>query len=397
MTANNSERTEKLLEYKHLIQRANEAVAEGDLSKARSCRDRALECIRQIAALTSDPADRDKLRLLEENLRSQTVRRKVHAHKAHGQHRPTERRTRGRFCTPERPDRTFADVAGLEEVKEEIRHQVVYPWKNPALAREYGIKVGGGILLFGPPGTGKTLIAQAVAGELDAWMFPITPAQLMGGIVGETEKSIRALFKEARDKARRGARDRKPRCSVIFLDEIDALLPRRRERESDVMNRAVPQILQELSGYHRHADHPLLFIGATNLPWLLDPAVLRPGRFDAKIRVPLPDEPARRKLFEIHLKNARGKSLGDDIRWDELAQKTEQYTGAEIELICNRAARQPFINSMNSEIRFRITMNDVLKAIRDVPASVTRAECEKHEKWEKDPTWSPDKRPTVVG
>src|SRR3990172_2815800 len=142
---------------------------------------------------------------------------------------------------------------------------------------------GGGVLLYGPPGTGKTMIAKAIAHEIDATFFVVSPAQVMSKWVGEAEQNIRKLFEAAKAEP----------TSVIFLDEIEALVPKRKSDSSTVMQRVVPQILQELEGFDRTSERALLLVGATNQPWMLDEAILRPGRLDALVYVGLPDGPAR--------------------------------------------------------------------------------------------------------
>ena len=164
------------------------------------------------------------------------------------------------WIVKDKPTIGFDDIAGLDDVKEEIRLKMIYPFAHPELAKKYGISTGGGILLYGPPGTGKTMIARAVAREIDAAFFLVSPAQLMSKWVGEAEQNVQKLFEAAK------AED----ASVIFLDETEALVPKRKSGGSTVMQRVVPQILQELEGFDRNSDRALLFIGATNRPLLLD-------------------------------------------------------------------------------------------------------------------------------
>ncbi|MBK8270117.1 MAG: ATP-binding protein [Planctomycetes bacterium] len=169
----------------------------------------------------------------------------------------------------------FDDIAGLDEVKHEIRLKMIYPFAHPELASQYKIGVGGGLLLYGPPGTGKTMIAKAIAKEIEATMFVVSPAQVLSKWVGEAEQNIRKLFEAAKAEPK----------AIIFIDEIEAMVPSRRDSNSSVMTRVVPQILQEIEGFDRKGDRPLLFVGATNEPWALDSAMMRPGRFDAKVYV----------------------------------------------------------------------------------------------------------------
>lgn len=268
----------------------------------------------------------------------------------------------------EKPDIQFDDIAGLDDVKAEIYLKMIYPFRHPDLAQRYGIDVGGGLLLFGPPGTGKTMIAKAVSCELDATMFVISPAQVMSKWVGEAEKNIRKLFEAAKAEPK----------SVIFIDEVESLVPRRRSSDSTVMQRVVPQILQELEGFDRRAGRALLFMGATNEPWSLDPAMMRPGRLDMKVLVPLPDPAARFKLFEIYL---AGRPLADDVNLALLVEKTAGYSGADIKAICTRAATRPFLESVTGAPPRDITLDDLLNVIAATPPSVSAKDNEKYEKW----------------
>jgi transitional endoplasmic reticulum ATPase len=227
----------------------------------------------------------------------------------------------------------FADVAGLEEVKQDIRLKMIYPFQHADLAQRFGVRPGGGILLYGPPGTGKTLLAKATAGEIDATFFRISPADVLSKWVGEAEQNIKKLFDAAAGEER----------SIIFIDEIEALVPARRDEGSSVMQRVVPQILQGVEGFDKKAGRPILLMGATNVPWQLDPAMLRPGRFDEKVYIPLPDEPARRKMLDIYLAN---RPLAANIDLDALAKQLDGYSGADIKYVCDRAATIPFLESI---------------------------------------------------
>ena len=193
------------------------------------------------------------------------------------------------WIVKEKPSLRFQDVAGLEDVKEDIRLKMIYPFEHGELAEKFGIRPGGGVLMYGPPGTGKTMLAKATAGEIDATFFRISPADVLSKWVGEAEQNIKKLFDAAAAEAR----------SIIFIDEIEALVPARRDDGSSVMQRVVPQILQGVEGFDKKAGRPILLMGATNVPWQLDPAMLRPGRFDEKVYIPLPDLAARHKMLEI--------------------------------------------------------------------------------------------------
>ena len=156
-------------------------------------------------------------------------------------------------------------MAGLDGVKQDIRLKMIYPFEHADLAAKFDIRPGGGVLLYGPPGTGKTMLAKATAGEIDAAFFRISPADILSKWVGEAEQNIKKLFDAAAAEKR----------SIIFIDEIEALVPARRDEGSSVMQRVVPQILQGMEGFDKKSGQPILFMGATNCPWQLDPAVLR--------------------------------------------------------------------------------------------------------------------------
>jgi transitional endoplasmic reticulum ATPase len=231
-----------------------------------------------------------------------------------------EGKSADQWMVRERPSIRFDDVAGLEDVKEDIRLRMIYPFEHRDLAEKFGIRAGGGVLLYGPPGTGKTMLARATAGEIDAAFFKISPADILSKWVGEAEQNIQKLFEAAASEER----------SIVFIDEIEALVPARRDEGSSVMQRVVPQILQGMEGFEK-SKNPILFMGATNVPWQLDPAVLRPGRFDEKVYIPLPDLAARRKMLEIYL----GKRPVDEgVDLDALAARLEGYSGADIKYLC---------------------------------------------------------------
>lgn len=257
----------------------------------------------------------------------------------------------------EKTDISFDDIAGLEDVKHEIRMKMIYPFRHPELAKQYGIGVGGGLLLYGPPGTGKTMIAKAIANEIQATMFVISPSQILSKWVGEAEQNISKLFKAAKQESK----------SVIFIDEIEALVPARRSSQSTVMTRVVPQILQEIEGFDRKGDRPLLFAGATNEPWALDSAMMRPGRFDSKIYVPLPDEPARHKLLEIYFGK---RPLADDVDFGELVGLLKGYSGADIKAIAGKSATLPFMDAVGGADPRPINRDDILAVIQMIRPSV---------------------------
>ena len=272
------------------------------------------------------------------------------------------------WIVKERPTVRFTDIAGLDEVKEEIRLKMVYPFEHAELAKKFGIRAGGGILLYGPPGTGKTLLARATAGELDATFFRISAADVLSKWVGEAEQNVKKLFDAAAAEAR----------SVIFIDEIESLVPARRDDGSSVMQRVVPQILQGMEGFDKTSGAQVLFLGATNVPWQLDPAVLRPGRFDEKIYIPLPDFEARVRMLELYLQT---RPLADDIDLPQTARDLDGYSGADIKHLCDRAAIIPFMQAASGAGEGVITRTIIADAIAELPKSVSPEMGRRFEAW----------------
>jgi len=362
--------------FKRLKDKGITALKQGDYVAARPYLIQAAECMIELAEQNKDPAQRAEqeqyARELLELARNCDRRAKGGSRGVAARDRAREEEDAGvspeDWIVREKPNVRFSDVAGLEDVKQEIYLKMIYPFRHPDLAQHYGIDVGGGLLLYGPPGTGKTMIAKAVACEVDATMFVISPAQVMSKWVGEAEQNIRKLFVAAKAEER----------SVIFIDEIEALVPARRRSDSTVMQRVVPQILQELEGFDRKAGRALMFLGATNEPWNLDRAIMRPGRFDARVYVPLPDPAARFRLFEIHL---AGRPLADDVNFAELVEKTHGYSGADIKAVCARAATRPFLESVEGAEPRKITMADLLASIDGLLPSVSLKDCRKYEEW----------------
>ncbi|MDB5319106.1 MAG: hypothetical protein JWN40_737 [Phycisphaerales bacterium] len=276
------------------------------------------------------------------------------------------------WIVKEKPKLRFADVAGLDAVKEDIRLKMVYPFEHPELAQKFGIKGGGGVLLYGPPGTGKTMLAKATAGEIDATFFRVSPAEMLSKWVGEAEQNIKKLFDAAQAEKR----------SVIFIDEIEALVPARRDEGSSVMQRVVPQILQGMEGFDNQKEvRAVLFMGATNVPWQLDPAVLRPGRFDEKVYIPLPDLAARRKMLDIYLGK---RPLEEGIDLDALARQMEGMSGADIKYVCDRAATIPFLRSVATGTEGPITGEILIDVISTTPRSVNEEMLKRFEAWGRD-------------
>lgn len=255
------------------------------------------------------------------------------------------------------PDIVFDDVAGLEDVKRLIRINVILPFKHKDLFRTFDKKVGGGILMYGPPGTGKTLIAQAIANEIGGTFFSIKCSDIMSKWVGESEKKIKEIFTEAK----------KHKVSVIFFDEFDALSPKR-NGDTTVMNRVVPELLAQIQGFETHDDNMLVLLAATNCPWDIDDAMLRPGRFDNLTYIPLPDYEARKQIITNKLFRL---PICDNLNINQIVKITEGYSGADIVGLIENIKITPLLDSIESGEIHKITNEHVLEYIKKTKPSVS--------------------------
>lgn len=252
---------------------------------------------------------------------------------------------------------TFNDIGGMNDLKEEIKLNIIYPFKNPELFIQYGRKAGGGILLYGPPGCGKTYIAKATANECNATFFNISIADILDMHVGISEQKLREVFRTARRKA----------PSVIFIDEIDALGNDRMKTGENVYARTlVNQFLNELDGLGSD-NTSIMVLGATNVPWFVDTALKRPGRFDKTIFVPPPEVNARAKIFELLL---NGKPV-EKIDYNLLAAKTNRYSAADIKAVCNAAIDIKIREAMKTGQKGLISAQDLLQAIQKINPTTT--------------------------
>ena len=277
------------------------------------------------------------------------------------------------------PDVSWEDVGGLEDTKERLRETIQWPLEYPEVFEELDMAAAKGVMLYGPPGTGKTLLAKAVANEAESNFISIKGPELLNKFVGESEKGVREVFSKARENA----------PTVVFFDEIDSIAAERGSQSTDsgVGERMVSQLLTELDGLESLED--VVVIATSNRPDLIDSALLRPGRLDRHVHVPVPDEEARRKIFEVHTDE---KPLADDVDLDSLARKTEGYVGADIEAVCREAsmaASREFIGSVDREEvaesvgNVRVTMGHFEDALDQVQPSVTPETRERYDEIER--------------
>ncbi|SHG55345.1 proteasome-activating nucleotidase Pan1 [Halobaculum gomorrense] len=243
------------------------------------------------------------------------------------------------------PDVTYADIGGLDEQMNEVRETVEMPLKNPEMFTEVGIQPPSGVLLHGPPGTGKTMLAKAVANQTDATFIKMAGSELVHKFIGEGAKLVRDLFEVARENE----------PAVIFIDEIDAIASKRTDSKTSgdaEVQRTMMQLLSEMDGFDERGE--IRIIAATNRFDMLDPAILRPGRFDRLIEVPKPEAEGRKLIFEIH---TRDMNVDDDVDFAELAELTEGASGADVKAVCTEAGMFAI-----REDRTEITMADFRSA-----------------------------------
>jgi transitional endoplasmic reticulum ATPase len=254
----------------------------------------------------------------------------------------------------EKPNISFKDVGGMEEVKEEIRLKIIYPLTHAEMYRAYGKSIGGGILLYGPPGCGKTHLARATAGEIQAGFISVGLNEILDMWIGSSEKNLHQLF----DRARRN------QPSVLFFDEVDALAASRADLRQSSGKQLINQFLTELDGV-QYSNEGVLILAATNAPWHLDTAFRRPGRFDRILLVPPPDAAARAAILRIL---CQGKPLAD-IDYQFLAQKTEGCSGADLKLLVDLAVEQKIQAAMKTGIPQPLTTKDLAVAASGVKPS----------------------------
>lgn len=264
---------------------------------------------------------------------------------------------------------TYEDIGGLHEEIRRVREMVELPLRHPELFQRLGIEPPKGVLLLGPPGCGKTLLAKAVANESDANFFSINGPEVMSKFYGESEARLREIFQKAQESS----------PSIIFIDEVDSIAPKREEVTGEVERRVVAQLLALMDGLEARGN--VIVIGATNMPNILDPALRRPGRFDREVEIGVPDKQGRHEILQIH---TRGMPLTPDIDLKKLAEFTHGYTGADLAALCREAAMKalrryiPEINLEEERIppqilqKMEVRMEDFLAAYREITPTAMR-------------------------
>ena len=263
----------------------------------------------------------------------------------------------------------YEDIGGLKEEIQKVREMIELPLRHPEIFEKLGIEAPKGILLHGPPGTGKTLLAKAVASESNSHFISISGPEIMSKFYGESEARLREIFKEAKEKS----------PSIIFIDEIDSIAPKREEVTGEVERRVVSQLLSVMDGLE--ARGKVIVIAATNRPNAIDPALRRPGRFDREIEIKVPDKRGRLEILQIHTHNM---PLDQDVDQDKVAAVTHGFVGADLEYLCKEAAMKclrrllPELNLEDEKIppetleKLVITMNDFDNAIKEIMPSAMR-------------------------
>ncbi|MBD3187036.1 CDC48 family AAA ATPase [Candidatus Bathyarchaeota archaeon] len=266
------------------------------------------------------------------------------------------------------PRISYEDIGGLKDEIQKIREMVELPIRHPEIFSHLGIEAPKGVLLYGPPGTGKTLLAKAVAGETDAHFISLSGPEIMSKFYGQSEERLRELFKEAEEKS----------PSIIFIDEIDSIAPKREEVTGEVERRVVAQLLSLLDGLKGRGK--VIVIGATNRPNSLDPALRRPGRFDREIEIGVPDRDGRKEILQIH---TRGIPLDEDVDLDLFAAKTHGFVGADLAALAKESAMRSlrrYLPDLNIDediplelLRdIKVTQQDFLDAITEIEPSAMR-------------------------
>ncbi len=252
---------------------------------------------------------------------------------------------------------TFADVVGLDDIKKQINKKIILPFQKPSLFQRFKKKIGGGVLLFGPPGCGKTLLARATAGECNASFFNIEISDVLDMYIGESEQKLHAIFEKARGST----------PSVLFFDELEALAGKREHTRNSATSNVVSQFLTELDGFSQN-NSGVLVLASTNVPWSIDPAFLRPGRFDRMFFVPPPDKTARASILQHHM---QGRPSQNNIDYSNLAAKSGGYSGADLANLVEMAADEAIDDSIAGNEEVKIEQSHFNVALKESRPTTT--------------------------
>jgi SpoVK/Ycf46/Vps4 family AAA+-type ATPase len=314
----------------------------GEIQKAVSEYRRAVELDRTVA----DPEFAGKLGIGADEKESEVVEGKVRA-SWEGEPAPVGTEI-------ERPKITFADVGGMEKVKEEIRLKIIHPLSHPELYKAYGKPIGGGILMYGPPGCGKTYLARATAGEIKAGFIAVGINDVLDMWIGNSERNLHELFEQARNHT----------PCVLFFDEVDALGASRGDMRHHAGRQLINQFLAEMDGV-KTSNEGVLILAATNAPWHLDSAFRRPGRFDRLLFVPPPDAAARAAILRLQ---CRGKPV-EEIDYDGIARKADHFSGADLKALLDVAIEKKLAEAMKAGVPKPLTTKDLAAAAGTLKAT----------------------------
>ena len=332
-----------IAEAKGSLNAARNLEASGNLKQAAECYMKASNSYLEAAGQARN-SEKTILKSFAETAASNAARLS-NVEKEISQRDPSEKKD---FVLAEIPKVSFNDVGGLQEVKEQIKKAIIYPFTHPEIYRFYGKMSGEGILMYGPPGCGKTLIAKATAHECGATFISVKTSDIVSRYVGEAEANVRQIFEQARESEK----------AIIFFDEIDSIAGNRDEA-ADYAQRTVNELLAQMDGVDSNMAN-ILVIAATNIPWTVDPALMRPGRFSKKVLVPEPDFEARCEILRIHLK----KKPTEKINIKKLAGITKGYSGAELKQFVENAVEAPLSEAINTGKKRNVIMKDFCNNIK---------------------------------
>ncbi|KRA15447.1 MULTISPECIES: ATP-binding protein [unclassified Lysobacter] len=329
-----------------LLAQSRVAMAEGRRDEARACYERAIA----LNPALEDPALAASLSGKVVSLAD--VRGRAQASIANDDTDPYDL---ARLVQPSAERVSFADVGGLDQVKHQIRRRIITPFLKPSLFERFKRRSGGGILLYGPPGCGKTLLARATAGECGAKFYNVAITDVLDMFIGESERKLHAIFEQARRTA----------PSVLFFDEIEAIGGKRQHTREATSAKLVSQFLTELDGFAQN-NHGVLILGATNVPWAVDAAFRRPGRFDRVLFVPPPDEGARRAILDLQL---QGRPIADAIDGSAIAKLTSGYSGADLRNLVETAVDEAIEQSIDAGREMPLTLAHLREAHKQTRAT----------------------------